>query len=161
MGELRRMAAGACGPSFEARREERRAPQDDGATVAGAFNPMPAQSRDSQNACSSATRQSRRDPHRQARCAMRRDWPSGFRHAMLSGSRRRRPDRAAISARPAPRLRRACVRLPSAFRRRRTGPAPAGSRLRAGSISPQDIFAAGFGRERRGVRPDCRRSRTD
>src|SRR4051794_34241415 len=26
----RRMAASACGPSFEARREERRAPQDDG-----------------------------------------------------------------------------------------------------------------------------------
>src|SRR3954447_11065856 len=31
----RRMAAGACGPSFEARREERRAPQDDGSLWQG------------------------------------------------------------------------------------------------------------------------------
>src|SRR6185369_15744849 len=30
-----RMAAGACGPSFEARREERRAPQDDGGHIDG------------------------------------------------------------------------------------------------------------------------------
>jgi hypothetical protein len=28
------MAAGVCGPSFEARREERRAPQDDGGVLA-------------------------------------------------------------------------------------------------------------------------------
>src|SRR6201991_1830014 len=31
----RRIAAGACGPSFEARREERRAPQDDGGYIDG------------------------------------------------------------------------------------------------------------------------------
>src|SRR4051795_11152413 len=40
---FRRMAAGACGPSFEARREERRAPQDDGGVLGGhgARAPLP------------------------------------------------------------------------------------------------------------------------